>query len=671
MNQMKFQSLNEYENRLEGVTILYPGGFKPLTGAHIDFIDRYLQNPEVKKVVLFISPGKRDEISADVAYTIAQNILSNKNVDVILDKDSYSPILSCYRWIEKPERTPGKYALASSTKGSDYKRVKEFVNNYSPEKFGKNLPNGVEIVELLINVEPLTYPNGEPISATRTREDLASGNYEKFKENYPTLPDKDIKFIWNTLNQSLNKGQNFPVLPDKDLEEAGEGIRGKEDIYPSDKYKTIKGIYEMGGAAGHIQNVWEASDLTFEDLREIVNKSLHGELENITEKLDGQNILITCRDNKVYSARSTRHLKNFGEEAMDVDQMNSYFSDRGSPESVRKAFVNAMEDFQNIFDVTHINLKKIFADGARWLNIEILYTDNENVIPYERNQLRIHHLRELDKDGKIVKIIEKGNLSVLIDEIEKLQNEGKVDNTFLIKKTDPIIIKYITDSNNIAEGLIRKLMVLQNDNNLNDTSTIADYVEAETLKYIEEKIPQIEEPIDNEFKKTLAARWAKGDKNITINKLLKDKPEDLQKWVKDEEKNVKDITESLIEPFVDIFTTLGVTVLKNLEGLATMDSDKATKGIQDKLNRAMDHLKHFMEKKDVEDVDAFNKKIKEMIKHLERLEKAGGIHSVVPVEGIVFQYDEKILKLTGSFTPLLRIIGFLNFDPEYLKQFNS
>ena len=320
-----------------------------------------------------------------------------------------------------------------------------------------------------------------------------------------------------------------------------------------------------------------------------------------------------------------------------------------------------MEDFQNIFDVTHINLKKIFADGARWLNIEILYTDNENVIPYERNQLRIHHLRELDKDGKIVKIIEKGNLSVLIDEIEKLQNEGKVDNTFLIKKTDPIIIKYITDSNNIAEGLIRKLMVLQNDNNLNDTSTIADYVEAETLKYIEEKIPQIEEPINNEFKKTLAARWAKGDKNITINKLLKDKPEDLQKWVKDEEKNVKDITESLIEPFVDIFTTLGVTVLKNLEGLATMDSDKATKGIQDKLNRAMDHLKHFMEKKDVEDVDAFNKKIKEMIKHLERLEKAGGIHSVVPVEGIVFQYDEKILKLTGSFTPLLRIIGFFRF----------
>jgi|GEM_PF-1989705 len=658
---MKFQSLNEYENRLEGVTILYPGGFKPLTGAHIDFIDRYLQNPEVKKVVLFISPGKRDEISADVAYTIAQNILSNKNVDVILDKDSYSPILSCYRWIEKPERTPGKYALASSTKGSDYKRVKEFVNNYSPEKFGKNLPNGVEIVELLINVEPLTYPNGEPISATRTREDLASGNYEKFKENYPTLPDKDIKFIWNTLNQSLNKGQNFPVLPDKDLEEAGEGIRGKEDIYPSDKYKTIKGIYEMGGAAGHIQNVWEASDLTFEDLREIVNKSLHGELENITEKLDGQNILITCRDNKVYSARSTRHLKNFGEEAMDVDQMNSYFSDRGSPESVRKAFVNAMEDFQNIFDVTHINLKKIFADGARWLNIEILYTDNENVIPYERNQLRIHHLRELDKDEKIVKIIEKGNLSVLIDEIEKLQNEGKVDNTFLIKKTDPIIIKYITDSNNIAEGLIRKLMVLQNDNNLSDTSTIADYVEAETLKYVEERIPQTDEPIDDEFKKTLAARWAKGDKNITINKLLKDKPEDLQKWVKGEEKNVKDITESLIEPFVDIFTTLGVTVLKNLEGLATMDSDKATKGIQDKLNRAIDHLKHFMEKKDVEDVDAFNKKIKEMVKHLERLEKAGGIHSVVPVEGIVFQYDEKILKLTGSFTPLLRIIGFFRF----------
>jgi len=655
---MKFESLKEYGDKLERITILYPGGFKPLTGAHIDFIKRYLEKPEVKKVVLFISPGKRDDISADTAYYIARNVLSGMNVDVVLDKDSYSPILSCYRWIEKPERTPGKYALASSTKGNDYKRVKEFVNNYSPEKFGKNLPKGVEIVELLINADPLTYSNGEPISATRTREDLASGDYEKFKENYPQLPDKKIKFIWDALNKSDNKEADFPVFPD-DLEEAGEGVRtGKEDIYPSDKYKTIKGIYEMGGAAGHIQNIWEASDLTFEELRDIINKSLHGELENITEKLDGQNILITCRDGVVYSARSTKHLKNFGEEAMDIDEMDYYFTDRGSPESVRKAFVAAMEDFQNIFDSTHINLKKIFGEGVRWLNIEILYTDNENVIPYERNQLRIHHLRELDKDGKIVKIIEKGKLTELIEEIDRLQREGEVDNTFLIKKTDPLIIKYITDSNNIGEGLIRKLMVLQTDNNLEDTSTIADYIEAETRKYIDKNLP---EEADEEFKQTLAKRWGKGDKTITINKLLKDKSEDLQKWVKEQEKDVKDLTESILEPFVDIFTTLGVTVLKNLEGLATMDSDKATKSIQDKLSRAMDHLKHFMEKKDVEGVEAFNKKIKEMVKHLERLEKSGGIHSVVPVEGIVFQYNEKILKLTGSFTPLLRIIGFFRF----------
>ncbi|NMC61002.1 MAG: hypothetical protein GYA51_16715 [Candidatus Methanofastidiosa archaeon] len=654
---MKFESIDEYGNKLEEVTILYPGGFKPLTGAHIDFIKRYLEKPEVKKVVLFISPGKRDDISADTAYYIAQNVLSGMNVDVVLDKDSYSPILSCYRWIEKPERTPGKYALAASTKGNDYKRVKEFVNNYSPEKFGKNLPKGVQIVELLINADPLTYPDGEPISATRVREDLASGNYEKFKESYPILPDKSIKFIWNALNQSDNQEDNFPILPD-DLEEAGDGIRGKEDIYPSDKYKTIKGIYEMGGAAGHIQNVWEASDLTFEALRDIINKSLHGELENITEKLDGQNILITCRDGVVYSARSTKHLKNFGEEAMDIDEMDYYFTDRGSPESVRKAFVAAMEDFQNIFDSTHVNLKKIFGEGARWLNIEILYTDNENVIPYERNQLRIHHLRELDKDGKLVKIIETGKLTELIKEIDRLQCEGEVDNTFLIKKTDPLIIKYITDSNNIGEGLIRHLSALQSDNQLSDTSTIADYLEAEIRKYIDKNLP---EEADEEFKQTLAKRWGKGDKTITINKLLKDKSEDLQKWVKEQEKDVKDLTESLLEPFVDIFTTLGVTVLKNLEGLATMDSDKATKSIQDKLSRAMDHLKHFMEKKDVEDVEAFNKKIKEMVKHLERLEKSGGIHSVVPVEGIVFQYDEKILKLTGSFTPLLRIIGFFRF----------
>ena len=656
----KFEGLNKYKDKVNGITVLYPGGFKPLTGAHIHIIDQYLQHPNVKKVVLFISPAKRDEINADDAYDIVKKVLTDRPIEIVLDKKSYSPILSVYRWIEKPEREPGKYALASSTKGSDYKRVKEFTNNYQPDKFEKNLPKGVKIIELLIDVDPLTYENGEPISATQTREDLRSGTYEKFKTNYPGLNEKIVKFIWDFLNKKT-----------EDIEEAGNtefvvsgGLSGYERVYPSQKYKSIKNIVEMGGAAGHIRNIWEASELTFGDLKEIINKSLHGELKNITEKLDGQNILITFRDGKVLASRSTKHLKNFGEDAMDIDEVKRYFREKGTPSIVEKAYVDAMEDFQNVFDHSSLDIKKIFKDGKNWLNIEILYTDNENVIPYNRNQLRIHHMRTLDKDGKIIEIIEKGKLDKLIINIEELQNEAKVDNTFLIRKTNPIIIKHITDSNNIAIEIIREIKALRNSANLNNENTIEDYVEAIVKKeYIQEQLPELEEENmpNEEFINTLAKRWGKGDKSTPINKLLKDQPAEIQEWVKKEEKRIKDTIEIIIEPFIEIFSKLGVTVLKNLEGLATKDKTEATKKIKDKLHRAINHLKNFMNKKDIKDIKNFNKKVKEMSKHLERLEKMGGIHTVVPIEGIVFEYNGKLLKLTGSFTPLLRIIGFLRF----------
>jgi citrate lyase synthetase len=231
---MKFESLNEYKNNIKGITILYPGGFKPLTGGHVHIIDQYLKHPDVKRIVLFISPSKRDEVSADTAYKIAKKILKDKNVEIVLDKESYSPILSIYRWIQKPEREPGKYALAASTKGNDYKRVKEFTKNYTPEKFAKNLPKGIEVTELPIDVNPLTYKNGEPISATNVRDSIKEKDYKKFKENYPMLSEDQIKFIWNELTK-----------PDKDIEESGEGsISGRADIYPSEKYRAIKNVYD-------------------------------------------------------------------------------------------------------------------------------------------------------------------------------------------------------------------------------------------------------------------------------------------------------------------------------------------------------------------------------------------------------------------------------------------
>ena len=48
-------------------------------------------------------------------------------------------------------------------------------------------------------------------------------------------------------------------------------------------------------------------------------------------------------------------------------------------------------------------------------------------------------------------------------------------------------------------------------------------------------------------------------------------------------------------------------------------------------------------------------------KKIEKLEKIGGLSSIVPSEGIVFKYKGNTYKFTGAFAPVNQIVGLLNF----------
>ncbi|MEG1363353.1 MAG: hypothetical protein RSC92_02805, partial [Clostridia bacterium] len=54
--------------------VLIPGGFKPLTIAHINMINSYISNISIKKIILFIGNSKRDNINRDNAIYIIKNI---------------------------------------------------------------------------------------------------------------------------------------------------------------------------------------------------------------------------------------------------------------------------------------------------------------------------------------------------------------------------------------------------------------------------------------------------------------------------------------------------------------------------------------------------------------------------------------------------------------------
>ena len=194
--------------QISNVTVLFPGGFKPITGAHLALANRYAENPSVKQVIMLVGPKDRDGFTRK--QTIDSFNLLNSNPKIIIQPTEFnSPIMAAYEFLfALPEDAQGQYAMAASTKGDDYVRAKIFVPNVDKykitgDKAGRKIPQGIDAVELTANTDPLAYKDGTPISATSTREAIAQGDYAKFKLSYPGIEDAILKNVWEILTGKM------------------------------------------------------------------------------------------------------------------------------------------------------------------------------------------------------------------------------------------------------------------------------------------------------------------------------------------------------------------------------------------------------------------------------------------------------------------------------------
>ena len=186
------------------ITVLFPGGFKPLTGAHLELANRYAQDPQVERVIMLIGPKERDGITRDKTEEMFR--LLNENPKIEMQPTEFnSPIMAAYEYLfALPADNTDTFAMAASAKGDDYVRAKDFVPNVDKyatigDKKGRKIPAGINATELSINVDPLAYTDGTPISATVVRQSLADNNYEAFRASYPQYEEAYVKNAWQIL----------------------------------------------------------------------------------------------------------------------------------------------------------------------------------------------------------------------------------------------------------------------------------------------------------------------------------------------------------------------------------------------------------------------------------------------------------------------------------------
>tara|TARA_R100001463_G_scaffold16888_5_gene43589 strand:- start:9607 stop:13329 length:3723 start_codon:yes stop_codon:yes gene_type:complete len=408
-----------------------------------------------------------------------------------------------------------------------------------------------------------------------------------------------------------------------------------------------------GGAYGHLNHPFDDKKLTFSDFKKLIINTLQGKLDKegpVTEKTDGQNIMISWKNDKLIAARNKGHIKNFGANALDTDGIKNMFSGRGD---IEKAFVTAMNDLSKALKSLSKKQKdKIFGEGKRFMSLEVMYPATSNVIPYDKSLLQFHGTIEYDEFGSPVGE-NRESARVLAGMIKQINQD--IQKTYTITKPFVANLPQVKDFSKRQSYFLGKLKKLQSEYKLKDTDTLADYHQAYWMEYIYNggKQTDYKHP-DNRVLMKLTKRWAFFDKSYKIPQIrkdLKDYPKFLD-WVLSTDKmNHAKLQKEHIRDWEVLFFELGAEILKNMSDFIAANPSEAAQKIRKDLISTINKVKKSKDPKVLNTLKV----------QLDRLKALGGLNAVVPSEGITFVYKGKLYKYTGAFAPANQILGMLKF----------
>jgi hypothetical protein len=409
-----------------------------------------------------------------------------------------------------------------------------------------------------------------------------------------------------------------------------------------------------GGAYGHMSHPFDDKDLTFGDLKNIIEMGLGGQLnreDDVTEKLDGQNLMISWKNGKLITARNKGHLKNKGENALGIKGMQSKFKGRGN---IKNAFVFAVKDLQKaISGLSKKQQDKIFGQGSIWMNLEVLWPKSENVVNYDLAEIIFHGAIEYDDSGKSIGQA-KGSARMLEGMIRQINQH--IQKHYKISKPNFLTVPKHQDFGKLKGKFLGRLKTLQSEYGLKDNDTLALYHQSYWQEWIFNGAKQTDySNITNEILVKLTKRWAFFDKSYKISQIKKDLKEypKFLEWVLSTDKNDHaKMVKNNMKPFEELFFEVGATIMKNIEGWLAVNPAQSVQKIRKKVQSSILSVKS----------GGDLKKLSKLKQQLDKLNSIGGLDAVIPSEGIVFKYNGKTYKFTGAFAPVNQITGMMTFS---------
>lgn len=404
-------------------------------------------------------------------------------------------------------------------------------------------------------------------------------------------------------------------------------------------------IINEGGAAGHMSHIYENINLTASQLKVLFKDLIQGKKENISEKVDGQNIFFTWDEisHSVKFARRSSDIQNGG---VDLNELRQRFANY--PQSVKAAFIDGGTIIQDTLTKLEPKFRlEVFGKmGDMWINAEIMHTKNPNLIQYSGNYIVLHSMAVF-KDKKTERVDK--NFNILTQYLDQ-QTAAQSEQAWAVVGPRLVKIEQYSSLEGPYGEFCNKIDDIFKEYNLNNNNTIADYITAVvTTELSQQQLPAV---AINEIAAAIV-----GKKKINIPSLKKQYGTAFASLITTyaAQTNIPKIKDRITKPLQEAITDIAVEVLKTLSSYFVRDHGAEINRIRNELRSAIATIEQTRDSHSEERL----KILKSQMRKLKNVE-----NFCSTIEGIVFEEPPgsgNLYKLTGAFAPVNQILGLITF----------
>jgi hypothetical protein len=395
-----------------------------------------------------------------------------------------------------------------------------------------------------------------------------------------------------------------------------------------------------GGAVGHLYHLYDNRELTFGEIKGILQSASEGKLESVSEKLDGMNLVVSW-DVQSGDLRVARSAGDIGRGGMDAEAIAQKFRGRGN---VGDAFNSAFEVLKMAISIISDDDKlRIFGQQANiWYSAEVIYTANPNVINYDSDNIVFHGWPIFNvKDGKVQKSINSNGIETIQANIERMQEAVTAKNW---KIRGPAILRMKSLSNgSTLQNATSAIDSAMSEAGVGDGETIGQYLE----NLMRDEVQKMD--LDEQVEQMIVDRCLEKDNAPSLVQIKKIAPKENYEAISNFVKSSPVLLKKFIVPIEDSIHLFAIEALRGIHSTLISDSDSEVARLRSEVSKAIDAI-----------TSSGDEVAMEIIKRqMQKLKSLDNIASAM--EGIVFIYNGNAYKFTASFAPVNQILGLFKY----------